>query len=155
MLPRPDSGMTVEDERFAVRRETASVSPVERQRFLLAARHRDLVQDADARERAVTARGAEDHVLRIARPGHNLIVAGVKREPARCAAGGGHDEDVVVAVAIGGEGDPAAVRREARVYFARPIVGDPLHVRAVLVRDPDVTEIAEGDLARAIVRMTG
>src|SRR6185295_18998951 len=59
--------------------------------------------------------------------------------------------DLVVAEAIRRERDPLAVRREARIRLARRVVRDAQHTRAVLIRGPDVAEIAERDLVGAIV----
>ena len=71
-------------------------------------------------------------------------------ELARLAAGRGDHVDVVVAVAIGGEGDPLAVGREAREDVAGLVVGEALDVGAVLIGDPDIAEVAEGDLALGV-----
>ena len=58
-----------------------------------------------------------------------------------------------VQVPVRRERDPAAIGREPRINLARAVVGQPLHVRAVLVRHPDVAEIAERNPARVIIRM--
>src|SRR5262249_28510852 len=71
------------------------------------------------------------------------------------AAGGGDDEDVVVAVAVGGEGDPLAVGREARVGVAGAVDGEPLRARAVLVDQPQVAQVAEDDLAVVVIGVPG
>src|SRR4029453_8284672 len=42
----------------------------------------------------------------ITRPADHFVVAGMERQPPRRAAAGGHDKDVVVAVAVGRERDP-------------------------------------------------
>ena len=67
----------------------------------------------------------------------------------------GIEEDVGVAEAIARERDPAAVRREARERVARDVRGEPLRIRSVLVRDPDVAVVAEDELALADVRIAG
>jgi hypothetical protein len=54
------------------------------------------------------------------------------------AAGCGDDEDVVIAVAVGGEGDPVAVRAVAGVDVAGCVVGEALDVGAVFIGGPDV-----------------
>src|SRR4029079_12903845 len=152
---RPDRGMAVEDQRLAVGRVAAPEAPVEGKRLFEAAGDGDLVQHGDARERAVAARGAEDHVFRVAAPADHLVVAGVIVQPLRRAAADGNDEHVVVAVAVRRKGDPLAVGREPRIDLARQVVGDTVRIAAVLVGGPDVAEIAEGDLAGVIVGMAG
>ena len=151
VLPRPDGRMPVEDERLAVGRVAAPVAPVERQRLFLSARGGNLVEDRHRGERAVAAGRAEGDGLGVTRPADDLVVAGVIRQAPGRAAGGGHDKHIVVAITVGREGNPAAVGREARIHVARRVIGDPLHVRAVLVGGPDVSEIAEGDLAGMVV----
>ena len=55
------------------------------------------------------ASGAEKDLLPIGTPARGLFAAGMPGELARGAAGGGHSEDVPVAVAPAGEGDPLPV----------------------------------------------
>src|SRR5579884_3400462 len=71
----------------------------------------------------------------------------MKRELARLAALSGHDVHIVVAGPIRRKCDPGAVRREAGVDVAGPVVGESLDPGAVFVCHPDVAQIAEGDLA--------
>src|SRR5262249_47114072 len=59
------------------------------------------------------------------------------------------------AVAVGGEGDPLAVGREARVGVAGAVDGEPLRGRAVLVGGPQVAEVAEDDFAVVVVGVAG
>src|SRR5262249_30838116 len=67
----------------------------------------------------------------------------------------GHDEDVVVAVPVGGERDVLAVRREARVDVAGAVDGEALRAGAVFVDEPNVAEIAEDDFAVMVVGVPG
>src|SRR5205823_4674401 len=71
------------------------------------------------------------------------------------AAGGGHDEHVVVAVAVRREGDPLAVGGELGVGVAGGVDGEPAGVGAVVVDQPEVAEVAEDDLALVVVRVPG
>ena len=154
MLARPRTRMPVEDELFPVGRVVPGRAAVHREQLLLAAGDGNLVQRGDARKRAVAARRSEDHARRIARPADDVVAAGVIREPSRRAAGGGHDEHVVVAEAIRREGDPAPVGREAREHIARDVVGEPDDAGAVLARGPDVPHVAEGDRPGVVVGVT-
>ncbi len=81
------------------------------------------------------------------------IRGAVEGNLARLAAGGGDDVHVVVALAVGGESDPVAVGREARVLVAGLVVGEAQDARAVFIGDPDVAEIAEGDFAFGVSGM--
>ena len=65
----------------------------------------------------------------------------------RLAAGGRHDEHVVVAGAGAGERDPLAVRRKARREIARDVDREASRIRAVGVDQPDVVLIGERDAA--------
>ena len=59
VLARPHGWMAVEDDLLAVRRERAPVAPVDGQRRLGPAAHRNRVERRDVRERAVAVRRAE------------------------------------------------------------------------------------------------
>ena len=118
-----------------------------------AALGRDLEEGDDARENALgPARGEED-VFAVGGPADHGVVGAVEGELFRLATGGGDDENVVIAVAAGGEGDPVAIRREAWIDVARLVVGEAGDAAAVLVGDPEVAEVAEGDLAFGIGRV--
>ena len=67
------------------------------------------------------------------------------------------DENVVAAVAIGGEGDPFAVGAEDRVDVMLFVHGDMAGRRRRWSHHPDVAEVAEGDgfAVRRNVRRAG
>ena len=95
---------------------------------------------------AGAARAGEDDILPVRRPPGHDIVCRIEREPLRFAAHDGDDEDIVAAVPDAAESDLPAVRTEhggvivGFVHRHRP--GDP----ADGFDDPDVPEVAEGDL---------
>src|SRR5262245_29191478 len=68
------------------------------------------------------------------------------------AAGGGHEKDIEVAVAVTRKGNPFSIGRKARIRVACLVDRQALNILAVLVRRPDVGEIGERD---APVRVTG
>ena len=72
----------------------------------------------------------------------------------RLASGRWYDVDIVIAIAIGGERDPLAVGRKAWEDIARFVVGEAFGRAAVIVCNPDVSEIAEGNFAFVVGRMT-
>src|ERR1039458_4670603 len=119
MFAGPDAGMALEGELGAVGRIDGPGAPVGIDGALNAARRGNLPESGDRRESAVPAGGRENDVLSVGRPTHNVVVGAVKGQLTRLAAGGGNHKDVVVAFAIGGKGDPLAVRREARKLVAR------------------------------------
>src|SRR5262249_26099489 len=84
---------------------------------------------------------------------HDQVVGGVERQLLRRAAFGGDYKNVIVAVAVGREGNPLAVGRKARIDVARFVDGQTLQVTAVLVCDPDVAQIAERYFAVVIIGM--
>jgi hypothetical protein len=112
-----------------------------------------LIEHRDRRERAIAARGAEDHLLPVTRPADDFVVAGMERQPLRRAAGRRHHEDVVIAVTVRRERDPLAVGGKPRVDLARDVIGHAVRVAPVLVGGPDVAEIAERDLSGVVIRM--
>ena len=120
VLARPDGGVAVEDERLPVGREAAPEAPVDRQRlFHAAARPAPRTASPRSGRRRRRARRGRSRYCRIARPADDLVVAGVVREPPGRTAVGRNDEHVVVAVAVGGEGDPPAIGRKAGIDLAR------------------------------------
>ena len=153
VLARPHGRMAIEHERFSIGRIAAPVAPVERQRLLLPAVDRHLIQRGHVGEGAVAPRGAKDHAVRIARPADDIVAAGMPGQAPRRASRRRDDEHVVVAVTIRREGDPLSVGREARIDVARPIVGQAQRTGAVLIRGPDVAEVAEGDPAGVVIGM--
>ena len=56
------------------------------------------------------------------------------------------DEDIVAAVAIGGEGDVPAVRAEDGVEIVCLVHGHRPGHAADGLHDPDITQVAEGDV---------
>src|SRR5215471_13201310 len=64
-----------------------------------------------------------------------------------------NDKDVVVAVPVRRECDPASVRRESREVLARQVVRQALNVCPVFIGDPDIAEITERHLSGVIVGM--
>ena len=63
------------------------------------------------------------------------------------AAVGVHQPDIVAAAAVGGEGDAAAVGREARMNFPRQTLGDARRGAALDRHGVDVAQQGEGDAA--------
>ena len=153
MLARPDRRMPHERELLAVRRVVSRISPVHRQRLLDPAVDRHLEQGGHRGECAPAAHRREDDLLSVRRPADGRVRRAVEGQLAGLAARGRDDVDVIVASAVRRKGDPAAVRREPRVHLAGAVVGEPVDGAAVLVRRPDVAEIAERDPAGVIVGM--
>src|SRR6266852_3378890 len=77
----------------------------------------------------------------------------MKRKLFGPAALGGNHKDVIVAVAIGGESNPLAVGRKPRIDVARAVHSQTLDIAAVLIRYPDITQVAERDFAIVITGM--
>src|SRR5262249_26419509 len=65
----------------------------------------------------------EEHRAGIGGPAEHGVVGGMKSELLRYAGASGNDEDIEIAVAVGGKGDPAAVRGKARIDVARLVDG--------------------------------
>ena len=70
-------------------------------------------------------------------------------EAPRFAARGGNDEDVVVAVVVGGVGDPFAIGGKVGVAFRSDAGGEALRIAALAADGPDIARIAECDLVAA------
>ncbi len=68
---------------------------------------------------AVEPRGGEEHGTAIRGEARRQVVGGVEGEPGRLSPGRGHDEEVEVAVPVGGEGDLRPVRRPDRRGLVR------------------------------------
>jgi len=114
VLARPDGGMPVEDERFGCPAKSCPSSPNRPGAAAPARRRPHLIERGDIGERAVAVRGAGTprSASRASTPPHRRSRCGTST--AARAPGGGDDEDVVVAVAIGGKGESSDVRRKAR-----------------------------------------
>jgi hypothetical protein len=104
----------------------------------------DGVQVQRGRE-GVGPAGGEQDVLAVGRPAADVVVGGVEGQPRGPAPLDGDDEDVVVAVPVGGEGDELAVGAEDGVDVVLLVHGDGAGDAAGGVHDPDVAEVAEGD----------
>src|ERR1700721_2551263 len=111
---------------------------------------RDLPQGGHRGKGAVAAGGGEDDFLAVRGPADYVIGSAVERELPRLAAGGRDDVHIVVAVAVGREGDRGAIGRESRKLVARLVIGETQDVGAVLIGDPDVAQVAERNLAFGI-----
>src|SRR4029078_823437 len=118
-----------------------------------AAGRRYLIEHRDGWKGAVTSRRAEYHLLRVTAPANHIVGSGVIGQADRRSTGRRNDKDVVIAIAVRRECDPASVRRESRVDLTGAVVGDSLNAGAVLVGGPDVSEVAECDAAGVIIRM--
>ena len=147
MLARPDGGMAHERQLLAVRRVAAARAPVGLDRLLHASVDTDLEQRGDRRERPLGSGRREEHPLSVSGPAGDVVIGCVESELLRLAAGGGDDVHVVVAVAVGGEGDPVAVGRVARIDVAGLVVGEALGVGSGIGGGPDVAQVREGDAA--------
>src|SRR5690606_40553577 len=91
---------------------------------------------------------AGDDVLAVRGPGGVVEQAeAFVRHLARVAAAGGNRPDVVAAAAIGGEGDPAAVRRPARLDVPGAAAGDAGRGAAAGRHPVQVADQREHDLA--------
>lgn len=90
----------------------------------------DLVEFADAAVGdvevggGVEPGGAEEDIFTIGGEGPGDVVIGVEGEAFGCSPGGGDAEDVVISVAVGGEGDPLAVARPDGVVFPGDVLGE-------------------------------
>src|ERR1039457_6095292 len=106
--------------------------------------------DVELGHEILAAAAGEQDVAGVGGPVEDVIVRGVEGELFGLASFRGDDVDVEIAVAVTGEGDPLAVRGEARVDIARGVGGDALDVGAGVVGGPDVTEVGEGDAALVV-----
>jgi hypothetical protein len=77
------------------------------------------------------------------------IVRRVIGEAPQFTARGRDDEDVVVAVVVGGVGDPFAIGGEVGVAFGSDAGGEALRVATLAADGPDIARIAECDLVAA------
>ena len=150
MFAGPHAGMAGEGQFGAVRRIAGPGTPVGGERLFHAAVGRDFEKRGDAGEHALIAGGLEDDFGAVGVPVHDQIVRRVEGELARFAAFGADDVNVVISRAVGGERDPISVRRKAWIDLAGDVVGQTPDAGAIVVRDPDVPEIAEGDAAFGI-----
>ncbi len=153
MLARPDGGMPVEGQPRAIGRIAAVDAPVAGDGRFDAAIHGHFPQRGDRGERALAARGREQNLFAVGRPSHHRVVGRVEGKLPGLAARGGDRVDVVIPFAVRGERDRRAIRREARIDFARRVIGEPLDIGTVLVGDPDIAQVAESHLAFGIARI--
>ena len=87
----------------------------------------------------------EKDVFAVWRPAGGEIVGGIVREPRRSAAVNGDDENVVVAVAIRGEGQVLAVGAEDGAAIVFFVHGEQSRLAAGRWDEPDIAEVAERD----------
>ena len=153
MLARPDRGMAHERQLLAVCRVAAVGTPVGLDRLFHASVDADFEQGSDGRERPLGSGRREEDPLSVSGPAGDVVIGCVESELLRLAASGGDDVHVVVAVAVGGEGDPVAVGREPRIDIASLVVGNALDARAGVAGDPNVAQVAEGDAAFVVRRV--
>src|SRR5262249_48620645 len=147
-----DHGMAVESELASIRRVAAPVSPIGLYRLLQAAINRDLIEVGNAGVHQA-ARRLEENFPAVGRPADYGVVGRVEGQLFGRTALTGDDKNVVIAVAIGGEGNPLAIGREAGIDVPRGVHRDPLYIAAIFIGDPDVAEITEGDFAIVIAGM--
>src|SRR5262249_23331276 len=110
VFARPGSGVAGEGELLAVGGIGGPGAPVGGDRLVDAAFDGPFPQRRDAGGGAGSAGRGEENLLDVGAPVDDVVVGAVEGELARLAAGGRNDIDVVVALPVGGEGDPVAVR---------------------------------------------
>ena len=109
VLARPDAGVTGEGELLAVGRIAGVGAPIGIHGPLDPAFDGHFPEGGDGGECAVAADGGEDDFLAVGGPADHVVIGAVEGDLARFAAGHRDNVDVVVALAIRGEGDPLAI----------------------------------------------
>ena len=87
---------------------------------------------------------SEKHVLAVGCPARHEIIRAVHRQLAGLAARRRHDPDIIVAFALGGEGDPFPIRGPGGRIVVRLVNRKADGGSACRVHGPDVAQIGEG-----------
>src|SRR5260370_4841908 len=95
------------------------------------------------------ARRLEENLLAIGGPADGEIDGGMPGEAARDTAGGGHDEDILVAVVVAGEGNGCAVGGELGVGFDAQAGGEADGFAPRAGGAPKVAGVGEDDVGFA------
>ena len=112
----------------------------------------ELRKDARGKERRlhiVHARALEDHAASVGREIGGEIVRRMVRQAHRFTAAGGHDEDVEVAEAVGGESDHRSVARPDGTCFVRRLHGQRYRATARNRNHEEIAAVHE-DGVRAV-----
>jgi hypothetical protein len=93
------------------------------------------------------------HLVVVAPARRQRAASGIPRQLPRFAAVAAHDVDLLVAVDLAGERDPAAVRRELREQLDARCRGQSRRRPTLDRRQPEVAAIGEHDALAVNVRM--
>ena len=121
--------------------------------MLEAALNRNLIQVRNARK-VQSARRLEDYRLAVVAPAHRRVIGGMEGKLLGGAAFSRNDKHVIVAVAVGGKGNPFSVRGKSWINVTRFMHGNALYIGSVFIRDPYVAKITESNFSIVITGMT-